>query len=307
MGGCNTYRYILIFLIPAIVLSLVMAATCYSANGVLLLVKGGVAINSYGIPFPAGTGLRLKPGDTVKGLGGTASILLSDGSIHKVNKGSSFTLPVKEEEGPMKILALRLMDAMRETAHMGSGGIVDQTTREKRELILINPHNSFIAGNQPGFEWEGVEAMEDIEIFVKCPYPAYKYAFQSEPGKNKATLPKEAPRLLPDVKYYWKVKGLETRLKQSYTSKLCWFAIPGKEKVDKIREDKKKIDQMGGLDIDDKEVLKATLFISYSLYHSAERIMKKVLQKFPEDQGLKRLLLGLYIRMKKFDEAKKLI
>ena len=284
-----------------------MAATCFSATGILLIVKGGVAVNSYGAAFPARTGLRLKPGDTVKGLGGTVSILLSDGSMHKVNKGSSFTLPVEEEEGSRKIFALRLMDAIRETAHMGSGAIVDQTAREKKEIILINPYNSFITRDKPGFEWEGMEAMEDIEIFVKCPYPAYKYTFQSEPGKNKALLPKDAPALLPGVRYYWKVKGFETRAKQTCTSKLCWFAIPGKEKADNIREDMKKIAQMGGLDEDNKEILKATLFISYGLYHSAAKILKKALQKFPEDQGLKELLLGLYIRMKNFEEAKKLI
>jgi hypothetical protein len=119
------------------------------------MVKGKVTINSHDETYPAKTGLRLKPGDTIRSLGGTASILLSDGRMRSVKKRSTFTLPKEKTEGSGDRLITRLMDTIKETAHRGRGPTIKGMVRGEKEIVLINPHNSFIPLGRIMFEWGG--------------------------------------------------------------------------------------------------------------------------------------------------------
>ena len=316
MGDRKSYQKILISQISIIFIILIMASTCFAATGVLLLVKGKVTVNSLGLTYPASTGLRLKPGDIVGSLGGTASILLSDGRIDMVDKESSFTVPKEKIEDSEDEMIIRLMDTIRATAHRGKELTIEESVeeeeekgaeeKEKKEIRLIYPYNSFITLNKLRFEWEGMKGVEDIYIFLKSPSPVYKYSFKAQSGKNRALLPKDARPLLPGIRYYWKVRGFEIKESESYASRLCWFTILGPEKADALNAEIKKINEMGDLDKNNKEFLKANLLISYGLYHNAANILKKSRQQFPEDVGMKELLIGLFLKMKKFEEAEKL-
>lgn len=129
---------------------------------------------------------------------------------------------------------------------------------------------------------------------------------KTKPGENKVLLPKDAPQLVPGVRYYWKVKGFERAEMEPHTSKLCWFAILGPGESEQLKAEIKKIYDMGGLDEDSRGFLEANLLISYGLYHRAVSILRQGLQRFPEDEGLKELLIGLFLKMKRFEEAEKL-
>lgn len=307
MGEKHKNRKYLLFLAFAIFFIPITESFCFSSTGVLLMVKGKVTISSHGTRSPAKTGLRLKPGDTVNSLGGTASILLSDGRMRMVNEGSSFTVPKEKTEGSPDMLITRLMDTIRETAHRGRGPTIKGMVRGEKEILLIYPYNSFIALDELRFEWEDIGGVEDIEVFLKSPSPVYKYSFKKKIDGNKALLPKDAPALMPGVRYYWKVKGFEKTESEPYISKLRWFAILGPEETDKLKAEMKKIDEIGDLDENNRELLKANLFISYGLYHRAVSILRKSHQQFPEDKGIKELLIGLFLKMKNFAEAEKLI
>ena len=101
-------------------------------------------------------------------------------------------------------------------------------------MMLIYPFNSSITSDQLRFEWEKIEGVGGVEIFLKAPSPAYRYSFKVAPGKNKATFPKNSPPLLADTKYYWKIKGFGGTGPEPLTSKLCWFSILGQEQAKKI-------------------------------------------------------------------------
>ena len=58
---------------------------------------------------------------------------------------------------------------------------------------------------------------------------------------------------------------------------------------------------------EDRNILRAALMISYGLYHKAAGILEKSLEKYPQDRGMKELLGGLYIKMKRPEEAKKIL
>jgi len=301
----NKCRRFLIFLIVSIFIVLAIESPCFSSNGVLLMVKGKVTIDSRSDTYPAKTGLRLKPGVTVKSLGGTASILLSDGRMCLLKKGSSFTVPLDKKEGSQDLLVSRLMDTIKETAHSGRGPTIKGMVRGEKEIVLIYPFNSFIILDELRFEWKGMGGIEEIEVFLKSPSPAYRYSFKTAPGENRASLPKDALPLLPDTRYYWKVKGVEKTEDETYSSKLCWFAILGPGKKETFDSEMEKIDKISGLDESNRKFLKANLLTSYGLYHQAASILKQSFQQFPEDEGIKELLIGLLIKMKKFDEAEK--
>lgn len=302
VNHCGKFSFLLIF---TTLVFFLLAAPCFSATGVLLMVKGKVTVKSHGATSPAKTGLRLKPGDRVSSLGGTASILLSDGKMLLVKEGSSFTLPSENAEGSQDALVARLMDTIRETTHRGRGPTIKGMVRGEKEIALIYPFNSFITSDELHFEWDGIDGLEDITVFLKSPSPAYKYAFKVDPGENKVSLPKEAPPLLPDVRYYWKVKGFGKAQMEPYSSKLCWFSILAQDKTDTMKAEMKRIEKMGDLDDYIRDFLKANLFISYGLYHRAASILKRRLQQSPEDRGMKELLTGLFIKMKNFEEAGK--
>jgi len=271
------------------------------------MVKGKVTIDSHGATYPAKTGLRLKTGDTVNSLGGTASILFADGGISEVKEGSRLTVGKGRAEGSRNMLVTRLMDTIRETAHKGRGPTIKGMVRGEREIMLIHPCNSFIHSDDLWFEWGGVEEMGEIKVSLKSPSPVYKFAFRTDPGKKKALLPKEAPPLVPGVRYYWKVKGFEKAEMEPYASKLAWFVVLDSEKMGTLNEEMKKIGDIPHLDNSNRDFLKANLLISYGLYHGAADILKKSLQQFPADTGMKELLKGLFLRMKKFEDAEKLM
>jgi len=60
------------------------------------------------------------------------------------------------------------------------------------------------------------------------------------------------------------------------------------------------IDTIRNLDENDRDLLKANLLISYGLYHRAAGILKRQLQKSPEDKGIKDLLIGLFKKNEKY-------
>jgi len=307
MEDRNRYAKFLVCFVSAIFIMIAMETTCYSSSGVLLMVKGKVTIQSDGATYPGKSGLRLRPGDIVNSMGGTASILMSDGKMHQLKKSSSFTVPKKKDDSTEDRMVARLMDTIKETTDRGRGPTVKGMVRGEREIILTYPYNSFITPEELRFEWEAMEEMKDVEVSLKSMSPALKYSFKVEPGKNRITLPEDAPQLVPGVRYYWKVKGFEKVGNAPYTSKLCWFGIIGAEEIGRLESDLKKLDGMSGLDENNREFLKANLYISQGLYHQATRILEQSLIKFPEDQGLKELLKGLFLKMKNIEAAEKVL
>ena len=299
-NNCRKFPILFIFTFFAFIL---LESPSFPATGVILTVKGKVSIKSHDAISPAKTGLRLEPGDMVSSLGGTASIILSDGKMHVVKEGSSFILPPDTAEGSRDTLVTRLMDTIRDMAHRGRGPTVKAMVRGEGEVMLIYPFNSSITSNKLRFEWEGIEGVEGVDVFLKTPSPAYRYSFQVDPGKNKALLPKDAPALLPDIRYYWKVKGSGKVPMEPLSSKLCWFSILGQEKAGTLKVEMNRIDSMGDLDENSRDFLKAILLTSYGLHHQAASILKRMLQQSPEDQGTKEVLLGVFMKMKNFEEA----
>ncbi|MBW1780584.1 MAG: hypothetical protein JRL30_07575 [Deltaproteobacteria bacterium] len=262
-------------------------------------------IDSHSGKFPAKTGMRLNPGDTVSSLGGTASVILSDGKMLVVKRDASFTLPADSKAESRETLIVRMMGTVGEISRIGKGPTIKAMVRGVDVVMLVYPFNSCITSDQLRFEWERIEGVEGVEIFLKSPSPAYRYSFTVEPGKNKVSLPKDSPQLLPDTRYYWKVKGTGRTEPEALASKLCWFSILGQEKITKMNAEMSKIDTIRNLDKNDRDFLKATLLISYGLYHRAAGILKRQLQESPEDKGIKELLTGLFKKTKNFREAAK--
>lgn len=281
-------------------------STSFASTGVLLAVKGKVVVDLNGVTQPAKTGLKLNPGDAVTSRGGTASILFSDGRMRWVKQGASFIVPSKGSTGSGDRLALRLINTLQETVQRGRGPTIKGMVRGLREIPLVYPFNSFVLPHELRFEWAKTAAVTKIEISLKSASPRYRYTFTAMPGKKETFLPKDAPSLVSGVRYYWKVKGYETGESEPYDSKLCWFAVLGKEESAKVERETKEIDALGLPDPASQEFLKANLFISYGLHHLALGILKESLEKYPGDQGMKELLIGLLLKMKKYDEAQKL-
>lgn len=95
MGDRNGYAELLVYLVSTIFIVIATETAGYSSSGVLLMVTGKVTIQSDGSTYPGKSGLRLKPGDKVNSMGGTASVLLSDGKMHQLKKSESFNVPQK--------------------------------------------------------------------------------------------------------------------------------------------------------------------------------------------------------------------
>ena len=280
-----------------------LAAPVHSAEGVLLTVSGQVDVESRGASRPGKTGLRVRPGDTVVSLGGQASGILDDGRMFRVGEGESYPVPGDRAGGPAGGLASRLMDTIRETASRGRGGAVKGGDSGGNELRLLYPHNACVLPGEVHFEWEPLEGVDRVKITVKSPSPIYRQTFISSSGETGAFLPGEAPPLEPGVRYYWKVQGAGALEGETPSSSLAWFAVlePGR-----IREMEGAMDAVETMDFfeePDRDVLRASLLISYGLYHRAADILKKGLKRFPKDPGMRELLGGLLLKMKRAEEA----
>jgi hypothetical protein len=280
--------------------------TVQAADGVLLLVNGNVTVKSHGAVYPARTAQRLQSGDSVDSLGGSVTVFLSDGTFRRVEKQSSFTLLDTTEKTSRDTLARRLMNTMRETTVRGKGPVIEPEPENEKEMILIHPYNSVISIDELWFEWEPSEGLKGVEVVLKSPSPVYQYSFMAKPGESRTFLPDEAPPLLSGVKYYWRMKGFETRESPSHTSKVCWFSIHRAEAIDRLNNDLKELDRIDGLDQDDRDFLRANLFVSHGLHHRAVGIFRNFMSKFPGDEGLKEMLAGVFIKIKNYHEAQKL-
>jgi len=284
-----------------------ISGAAMAEEGVVLTVKGKAAVLSHGASQPAKAGLRLRPGDELRSLEGSVSGLLGDGRVFRVGQGETYTVPSDRASGPAGNLASRLMDTIRETISRGRGLTVKDTEREEREILLLYPHNAYILPEDLRFEWERIAGVEQVEITVKCPSPIYRQTFFPESGETGAFLPLQAPPPIPGVRYYWKVQGVRTEGIEPHTSTLAWFAILEPDGVREMHAAQAAIAEMALLGEEDRDVLEASLMISYGLYHKAAGMLREALEAVPGDRGVRELLGGLYLKMKWPEEAEKIL
>jgi hypothetical protein len=148
------------------------------------------------------------------------------------------------------------------------------------------------------FEWEPVAGAQSHEINLRAPLPAYAYSFVTGP-EGAAVLPKEAPPLLPGVRYYWKVRPSGTAGVEVFSSALHWFAIL--EPVEEVRRrlESERLRQIEGLDEESRGILTACHLTAYGLYHEGVNLLLKRLRSHPEDTVARELLRGIYGKMNK--------
>ena len=292
----------------AVVLTLILVvAPAGAADGVLLAVSGEVEVEAHGAGRPAKAGLRLKPGDRVTSGGGEASGILEDGRMFRVVQGEAYTVPGDRVTGPAGTLASRLMDTIRETVSRARGPIAGGPERNDRGIRLLYPHNARLLPGDVRFEWEPVEGVDRVEITVKSVYPATKRTFASTGGESGAFLPLEAPPLVPGVRYYWKAEGIEAGTGDRQASELAWFSVLEPEEAREMASSMEAVDAMDFLGEPERDVLRASLLASYGLHHRAEAILKKSVERDPGDRGLKELLGGLYLEMKRGEAAEEIL
>ena len=164
--------------------SIMIPVAVFSAEGVLLAVTGKVAVFSHGASQPAKMGLRVRPGDNIRSMGGSVSGLLSDGRMFRVGQEDEYKVPLENAYGPAGALASRLMNTIRETLSRGKGPGTYGVERGKKEIITIYPHNANILSQDLRFEWEQLEGLDQVEITVKCPWPIYTHKFLVTPGES---------------------------------------------------------------------------------------------------------------------------
>ncbi len=275
-------------------------------SGVVLMVKGTVSINAGGVEKQAKIGLRLKEGDIIKGIDGSASILLDDGRVKVVHKGEIYTLNAGTSSSTKSPVYARLMETIRETAHQGRSPTIKGMVRGERDIVPLYPHNSFLPPGRIQFQWIPFKDIEDIRIVIKSPMPAYKYSFSVSSGTTKAELPDDAPPLNPNIRYYWKIKAVSKTDMEPFSSPLCWFGVLSDDKYKEVQDEMEKIDSMAELDSDTRNILKANVLISYGLYHTAVDILSQALSASPQVHGIKEVLRGVYIKMRLIEEAERL-
>ena len=288
--------------LAAVLCWLLAAAPAAAAEGVLLAVSGSVEVVAHGAGRPAKTGIRLKPGDRVASGGGEASGILEDGRMFRVAQGEAYTVPGDRATGPAGRLASRLMDTIRETVSRAQGPIAGAPEPGDRRIRLLYPHNARLLPGDVRFEWEPVEGVDRVEITVKSVYPARKQVFASTGGEAGAFPPLGAPSPVPGVRYYWKVEGIETGTGDRRASELAWFSVLEPEEAREMESSMEAVDAMDFLGEPERDVLRASLLTSYGLHHRAEAVLKRALERDPADRGVKELLGGLYLEMKR-DEA----
>lgn len=288
-------------------LLMMLPVRAFSADGVLLTVAGKAAVFSHGASRPARACLRVRPGDSIKSLGGDVSGILSDGRMFRVGQNEEYRVPLDTAYGPAGGLATRLMNSIRETLSRGKGVGEGTVENGKREIVPLYPHNAAVLFKDLRFEWELREDVDQVEITVKCPWPVYSLNFLSTSGETGAFLPRDAQELAPGVRYYWKVKGIQTPEGEPYDSDLIWFSILEPELEREMENRMGAIEAMELLGEGDRNILRAALMISYGLFHKAAGILEQCLEKHPEDDGMKEFLAGLYMKMKQPERAKEIL
>ncbi len=287
-----------------IVALLVFSGPVLAAEGVLLAVSGNVSVQYYGSDRPAEIGFRLRPGDTVRSLGGEASGMLDDGRMFRVAQDEEYAVPGDRAAGPAGVLASRLMGSIRGMVSRGRSFTSGELVPGGADIRLFHPHNAFILPEDLKFEWKPVEGVDRVEIILKSPSPVYIQTFMAAAGESGAFFPREAPPLMPGVRYFWKIRELGAVEREPLTSEVVWFTVLEPARVEDVQGYLKAIDSMDFLGQAERDVLHAGLLISYGLHHRAEGLLRKGLERFPGDQGMRHLLGGLYLEMKMLEAAK---
>ena len=295
----KTFQRMLAALVPVIPLLFFMTSVARGSTGVLLTVKGDVIVTVNRVSQPAKTGFRVGPGAKVVSRGGSVTLLLSDGKAHTVRDGASYTLPGDEpEEGPDPLI-LGLMDVLRELVSRGKAPSTEPEPRAETEIPAFYPCNSLVPPGEIRFEWEPAAGAESYEINLRAPLPAYAYSFVTGSAEGRAVLPKEAPPLLPGIRYYWKVRPSGTLGDEAFSSALHWFALlePGEEV--RRRLESERLRRVEGLDEESRGILTACHLTAYGLYHEGVNLFLRRLRSHPEDAGARELLRGIYGKMNK--------
>lgn len=286
-------------------LSLLWAVPCFASAGVVVSVKGKVEIVSKGKTLAAKSGSVLEPGDVIKSVDGSATILYASGRTMTVKNRETVSVAPDEGAAPSgQNLAARLLAAIKETsqkenapaAHgmVRGGPSVHGMVRGETEIVLSHPRNSFILAHELQFKWTGLAGSEEPEISIISGKPRFRYSFKAKPDAGLAPLPKDAPALEPGRKYYWKVEEWDAVRSNVLSSNLAWFALLAPDAAQKLTGEMAEIDRMRELDDDAKKFLKASLAFSYGLYHRS----LEILRDSPEgDNGIKNLLRAVQTEM----------
>ncbi len=287
-----------------VVALLVSSGPVLAAEGVLLAVWGNVSVQYYGADRPAEIGLRLRPGDIVRSLGGEASGMLEDGRMFRLGQDEEYTVPGDRATGPAGVLASRLMGTIREMVSRGRASTGEGIAPDEGGIRLLYPHNAFVLPEDLKFEWRPVEGVDLMEITVKSPSPIYSQTFMASAGESGAFFPGDAPPLVPGVRYFWWIREVGAGTREPVTSEVAWFTVLEPGRFEDMQGYSSAIDAMDFLGESERDILHAGLLISYGLHHRAEGLLRKGLERFPGDQGMKHLLGGLYMEMKMPEAAK---
>ncbi|MBW2302504.1 MAG: hypothetical protein JRF57_02200 [Deltaproteobacteria bacterium] len=288
------------FFWPCFLFVILASSPVYSNPALLLPVDGRVDVIRHGMPVPARTGTRLQSGMIVASQGGRATILLSDGTVLPVDAGRQVIVPEGEEAGGVDGMVTALMDTVREMTSRGSRSISRAAEADAGKIFLLYPCDSNLLPGELRFEWKGPVGLEDVEVSIRSPSPPFQHVFTPsvKEGDGEKGLPPGFPPLLPETRYYWKVKGFLRDENRVISSRFSWFAIAGERTAQALDMELKRLDRMDPLDEKDRIFLKAALYLSYGLNHKGLVLLRMLHERVPKDTGLKEIITGVLQKIK---------
>lgn len=273
-----------------------LSGPAWAADAVFLSVEGQVVFQVGGQPErSAKPGLTLDRGSVVISKGGRAQVILSSGTIKRVEPGQRVRIEVVSGKKPGETLLTRMAEGLAQVYTASAGPRIRAMVKSLSEslgkrLFPIFPQNSTILAEDLAFAWSSPDNAASMRITITDGNMQLVYSFEvKEPKTGRAFYPLVGPPLNPGTRYAWQVEGFDSQGAALKAIKPVWFIILDGGTEVELNAQVGMAKNRGRADNPDLGLTLANLYAGLGLYHRADAALKEVLKNRPDHPQARQL------------------
>ncbi|WLE95300.1 MAG: hypothetical protein QTN59_11470 [Candidatus Electrothrix communis] len=265
---------------------------CWAADAVVLDVQGQVTVIAGNQTEPVHSGQALTTGDQLQSQGGTAKIIFADGQIRTLEVGKTLQIAAPPQTTQADSVTAKVIRSLAELTHKSQEPTRKATVRAAlRRIPVSRPCNTAILPDKIRITWRPLPQIQSLELVLKPDSSSEVTSIALDPRSGEFTLSNDKVQLRPSTKYFWKLRGVDTK-GRPYDSQTCHWIVLSDEQMRTLQEELHILQERKDISSKERDVLVAGLYLSYKLYDRASPL----LSAYADDPGMKGILENIQQR-----------